>query len=77
MDIEPVMSSISAARARPALDGGDAEIARLAFRRAVEEAGNLIGDVDRVHKSADPSYLSLSKRHSAASMPRARAAWCS
>ncbi|WP_394892241.1 DUF982 domain-containing protein [Mesorhizobium sp. AaZ16] len=38
-----------------ALDGGDAEIARLAFRLAVEEAGNLIGDVDRVHKGADPS----------------------
>ncbi|WP_353642477.1 DUF982 domain-containing protein [Mesorhizobium sp. WSM2239] len=33
-----------------ALDGGDAEVARLAFRLAVEEAGNLIGDVDRVHK---------------------------
>ena len=33
-----------------ALDGGDAEIARLAFRLAVEEAGNLIGDVDRIHK---------------------------
>jgi Protein of unknown function (DUF982) len=56
-----------------ALDGGDAEVARLAFRLAVEEAGNLIGDVDRVHKGADPSCLSLSKRHSA-SMPRARAA---
>jgi hypothetical protein len=41
-----------------ALDGGDAEIARLAFRLAVVEAGNLIGDVDRVHKpsSADPSF---------------------
>jgi hypothetical protein len=41
-----------------ALDGGDAEIARLAFRLAVGEAGNLIGDVDRVHKpgSADPSF---------------------
>jgi hypothetical protein len=35
-----------------ALDGGDAEVARLAFRLAVEEAGNLIGDVDRVHKGA-------------------------
>jgi hypothetical protein len=40
-----------------ALDGGDAEVARLAFRMAVAEAGYLIGDVDRVHKpgSADPS----------------------
>ncbi len=45
-----------------ALDGGDAEIARLAFRLAVAEAGNLIGDVDRVRKGADPSRLSLSKR---------------
>jgi hypothetical protein len=35
-----------------ALDGGDAEVARLAFRLAVEEAGNLIGDVDSVHKRA-------------------------
>ncbi|WP_353644248.1 DUF982 domain-containing protein [Mesorhizobium sp. WSM2239] len=46
-----------------ALDGGDAEIARLAFRRAVEEAGNLIGDVDRVHKpgsKAAPKPLPLS-----------------
>jgi hypothetical protein len=33
-----------------ALDGGDSEIARLAFRQAVEEAGNLIGDVDRIYK---------------------------
>jgi hypothetical protein len=57
-----------------ALDGGDVEIARLAFRLAVEEAGNLIGDVDRVHKGADPSCLSPAKRHSAAAMPRARAA---
>jgi hypothetical protein len=40
-----------------ALDGGDAEVARLAFRMAVAEAGYLIGDVDRVHKpgSADPA----------------------
>ncbi len=57
-----------------ALDGGDAEIARLAFRLAVAEAGNLIGDVDRVRKGADPSCLSPAKRHSAAAMPRARAA---
>jgi hypothetical protein len=33
-----------------ALDGGGSEIARLAFRQAVEEAGNLIGDVDRIYK---------------------------
>jgi hypothetical protein len=37
-----------------ALDGGDAEIARLAFRLAAEEAGILIGDVDRVHKALIP-----------------------
>ncbi|WP_353646317.1 DUF982 domain-containing protein [Mesorhizobium sp. WSM2239] len=34
-----------------ALDGGDAETARLAFRLAVEEAGNFVGDVDRVYKA--------------------------
>jgi hypothetical protein len=75
---EGTIDSLKARAARQAcaaaLDGGDAEIARLAFRLAVEEAGNLIGDVDRVHKGADPSCLSLSKRHAAASMPRARAA---
>jgi hypothetical protein len=37
-----------------ALEGGDAEIARLAFRSAVKEAGSLIGDVDRVYKLARP-----------------------
>jgi hypothetical protein len=63
---EGTIDSLKARAARQAcaaaLDGGDAEIARLAFRLAVEEAGNLIGDVDRVHKGADPSCLSLSKR---------------
>jgi hypothetical protein len=48
------IDSLTARAARQAcvvaLDGGDAEIARLAFRLAVEEAGNLIGDVDHVHK---------------------------
>lgn len=56
---EGTIDSLKARAARQAcvaaLDGGDSEAARLAFRLAVEEAGNLIGDVDRVYKGADPS----------------------
>jgi hypothetical protein len=75
---EGTIDSLKARAARQAcvaaLDGGDAEMARLAFRWAAEEAGILIGDVDRVHKALIHHALSLSKRNSAASMPRARAA---
>jgi Protein of unknown function (DUF982) len=64
---EGTIDSLKARAARQAcvaaLDGGDAEVARLAFRLAVEEAGNLIGDVDRVHKGRSSVTLSLSKRH--------------
>jgi hypothetical protein len=52
---EGTIDSLKARAARQAcaaaLDGGDAEVARLAFRLVVEEAGNLIGDVDRVPRA--------------------------
>jgi hypothetical protein len=55
-----------------ALDGGDAEVARLAFRLAVEEAGNLIGDVDRVHKPGSADPLSGAGRNSRSDASHAR-----
>jgi hypothetical protein len=46
-----------------ALDGGDAEDARLAFRLAVEEAGNLIGDVDRIYMMGNERSAPASRSH--------------
>jgi hypothetical protein len=55
-----------------ALDGGDAEVARVAFRLAVEEAGNFIGDVDRVHKPGSADPLSGADRNSRSDASHAR-----